>query len=325
MNNILRNKNQSLKAWSISIILCFFAISIFAFKFFYQKNLFVVSNQPLTESLPKVLGINTKFLAQTIPLDQQNFFEVKEDDLPKLAQIKARSFLVYELNSNRNILEKNISEKLPIASLTKLMTGLVAYEKLSFTAFDEIKNNLTNTKPSAGLKKGFQYKIEDIFNSMIIGSANDASQALAEMVEKNTNEKITNLMNSYAHKLNMNSTHFSNPAGFDSAYNFSTAEDLKILVSQTQKIFAFSSLGKRQFFKFADNKNNIYKINSTNKLLAKYPEISSIKTGYTENSLGSIIIKENIHGQDIIFIVLGSQNREADMEKLREIVFNSSK
>lgn len=322
MNQILTEIKHKYGAWLISVSLMFLAVFVFIFQFFPIFPEVTSHNTSDSSLTPKVLGISTqKFVASTSYFEP---LEIKIDDqIPELSTISAKSYLVFSLEDNSDILAKNPNLKLPIASLTKLMTGLVAYEKLSLTDYFEIKEPITNTKPSVGVKSGVKYKVEDLFNAMIIGSANDAGQSIAKIIETVTGARATELMNNTAKQLAMDDSHFSNPTGFDSVYNFSTAADLKKLVAKTQQIYAFNSLGKRGSYEFRDSNNLLYKISSTNKLLKKYPEISSIKTGYTENSLGSMIIKANIANKDFVIIVLGSQNREADIEKLFKILTQS--
>jgi serine-type D-Ala-D-Ala carboxypeptidase (penicillin-binding protein 5/6) len=313
------NKKQNFWAWPIScgiMVLIFFVLFFGIYLKQESKSEIAETNQNLK---PQILGVSTQISALANPQVEPVEIQLSDADLKNI-KISARSFLIFSLNKNKEIYSFNSEQKLPIASLTKLMTGLVAYEKLKFSDVSELRENFTKIKPTLNLKNNIKYKIEDLFNSMIIGSANDAGQALASIIEKNTGQNITDLMNQYAKSLSMQNTHFANPTGFDSAYNYSTANDIKKLVAYTQKLYAFTSLGKRQKYEFTDNSANQYRIFSTNKLLKKYSEISSIKTGYTDYALGSIIIKASLYGEDIVFIVLGSQDREADAEKLLNLV-----
>ncbi|HYV33880.1 MAG TPA: hypothetical protein VE973_03470, partial [Candidatus Limnocylindria bacterium] len=115
-----------------------------------------------------------------------------------------------------------------------------------------------------------------------------------------------------------NDSNFANPMGFDSQYNYSTAADLKKLITETEKVAAFTNLGRRTGYQFTSDDGKTYTVEATNTLLADHPEIEAIKTGYTKGAQGAMATKININGNEIIIIVLGSKDREGDTLKLEE-------
>ncbi len=244
-------------------------------------------------------------------------------DLPE--KIKAKSYLVFYLNSGEVISEKKSHSKLPIASLTKLMTGFVAYNALNFKEYAQVDPKyFWQVSPKLNLKANDSVLIQDLFDSMIIGSANDAAFALAQVYENSTEKNFVKQMNEQALALGMSNTSFSNPAGFDSLQNFSTASDLKILISNVFKIPAFKNLARKNSYSFSSKEGKSYIISATNKLLLKYQDILAIKTGYTKESLGSMAtVLETDMGQ-IVLIVLDSNQREKDTLLLRQLVLDSS-
>lgn len=238
-----------------------------------------------------------------------------------LDRVSADSFLIYDAATGSIIAERKPSEKMSVASLTKLMTGLLAYEYLDFSQSVTISGSLPALpNPKVKFLKGDTVRVEDIFNSMIVGSTNDSAYILAQEVAKVTGKNFVALMNEKAAALGMSRSHFNNPMGFDSQYNYSTAEDMRKLVDQTQKFSVFTNLSRTQSFSFSGSFGHAYQVLATNKLLAKYKDLEAIKTGYTENSQGAMVVKVTADNHEVIIILLSSQNRERDTLLLRDAV-----
>lgn len=301
--------------------------AVFTFASFYAVSKpYQKTAAPLNTAAPaqpKVLGaaISLRGADDTSKITLPDLVKIKEPDTGK---INARSWLVYDLDTGQTLSGKNEKLDLPIASLTKLITGLTAYDSINFGEQITIsKKDLFNVNPSLNFTEGETIKINSLFDSAIIGSANDAALALANHAGQAAGKPFVDLMNEKAQNLGMASTHFSNPMGFDSKYNFSSANDLRLAVSASQKLLLFANLGRRTSYSFQNSEGKTYKISATNKLLASHPEMEAIKTGFTENSKGSIIAKVNWKGRKIIFIVLSSENREMDMENLENEIISA--
>jgi D-alanyl-D-alanine carboxypeptidase (penicillin-binding protein 5/6) len=244
---------------------------------------------------------------------------------PDVSGVSAQSFLVFNLTSGETLLQKNPNLQLNIASLTKLMTALVVYNNLDLNkSFIVSPKDTLNVAPTLGLLAGDEVKALDVFNAMLIGSSNDAALALADFTVRDTDEDFPSLMNSYARVLGMQDSHFSNPMGFDSIYNYSTAEDLKALISVTEKLSVFTDLGRRPSYRFSGAKKTYY-TEATNKLIAGHPDIQAIKTGSTPAAGETMATKFNMGENDIIIIVLKSRDREGDTLKLKAAVQSSFK
>ena len=241
-----------------------------------------------------------------------------------LQNVTAKSFLVYDADSKIVLAEKGSTEKLAIASLTKLMTALIVYNTARLdevtTIFDRDR---VSESPVLGLQSGDQVKIGDLFNSMLIGSANDAALALSHWVERTSSSAFPILMNNTARQLGMFETNFSNPLGFDSQNNYSSAHDLALLVDATQRFTAFQLLGRSTSYEFTGLGGKHYSILATNKLIAADPELVAIKTGFTLEAQGTMITAATHNSHTIIIIVLGSSDRERDTLLLKHQVFEA--
>lgn len=268
---------------------------------------------------PAVLGLSDiRGLEQKIPE-------------PKLAvpfalnfsSVTAKSFLAYDEATGEILAERSPQEQVSIASLTKLLTALIAYENLDMDERVTIQNeDLIAVRPVVGLKPGEVIRVVDLINSMIVGSTNDAALALSNHVAKKLNTPFADLMNKKAKDLEMEQSHFSNPLGFDSWYNYSTAMDIKKLVSATQSKALFALAGRKTHYDFTDLEGRDYTIAATNKLIASHEDIEAIKTGLTPEAGGAMVVRAKKDGHSVILIVLGSSQREQDTLAIKEEVFS---
>jgi D-alanyl-D-alanine carboxypeptidase (penicillin-binding protein 5/6) len=267
---------------------------------------------------PEVLGASTQAPGLVRGADQSAAKTISQINNPDLSAVSAQSFLVFDLNSGQELLQKNPEQKLAIASLTKLMTALTAYNNLNLNQIFKISNQDTlDIAPDLGLIPGDEVKALDIFNSMLIGSCNDAALAMADFAFQSSGQSFVALMNSQAKLLGMSNSSFSNPMGFDSSENYSTAEDLKLLITATQQLSVFTDLGRRTGYEFAGADGKNYSTVATNTLIKDHPDIEAIKTGFTNEANGAMATKIAVGGHQIVILVLDSQNRESDTLKLK--------
>ena len=247
----------------------------------------------------------------------------REDLTPQqqtfIAELKlsAESALVKDKNSNVVLFEKNSREKLPIASLTKLMTALIAARELNPDAVITILPGDTRVSPyTANLEAGEKLLVRDLLKAMLISSANDAALALARAAG-GTVKNFVQEMNSEARSLRMTSTAFANPVGFDDPGHYSTAADLAILVEEVLRhpeLVEIASL-KEARISSIDGKIT-HRLLTTNKLMLKYKEILGLKTGYTTEAKGNLIVLAQEGPALLYFIVLNSDDREAETERV---------
>jgi D-alanyl-D-alanine carboxypeptidase len=298
--------------------------------FFYFAVIFILSGliwQGITHKpgnkqsnpsvVPQVLGASTQLrgdpneTASIRPLEKFEL-ELKPEDL------SAKSALVYDVTADNLVFAKNSRQKTFVASLTKLMTALVAYQNLDLSLTATTTEEFVNpVKPSLGLKPGESVRALDLFYAMLIGSANDAALGLSKIVEAQTQKPFVELMNETAATLGMGYSNFSNPLGFDSWANFSTAEDLLKLVLESRQYSAFRLYGKSPDYEFDSVQGRHFSVKATNRLPKKYPDISAVKTGQTPASDGSIISMVEIGEREFAVIILNSLSREKDLLTVR--------
>ncbi|MDD5606259.1 MAG: hypothetical protein PHN37_00090 [Candidatus Pacebacteria bacterium] len=251
--------------------------------------------------------------------------------------LSAQSAIVMEVDKKGNDIvhfEKGIKQKLPIASLTKLMTALVVFENpliypksmpitLSKKAVSQIDASRYIT-----LEEGKTFSLETLLNILLIESGNGAAQIIAETLGE---KEFINTMNFKAKELNMLDTFFVNPSGLDNRdnYNYSTVYDLAVLAQYIKKnypeIFHISS---KEIYHVFDINNEFYYFipENTNKLLFEIPEIIGGKTGWTPTAGQCLLVLFSHPHKDTYFIsvVLNSQNRFEDIKNIIQQIYNDN-
>lgn len=224
--------------------------------------------------------------------------------------IQARTAAVFDINGNKFLYSKNIREKLPIASLTKIMTAIIVLKNLGLDEVITISKKAVMTEGENGhLIIGEELTVRDLLYIMLVESSNDAAVALADTVNN-----FTDLMNQKIKELGLEDTHFVDPTGI-SKWNYSTAFDLAHLTKYSffNKPLIWQILGIKEI----EIRN--HQLINTNKLLGEIPEIVGGKTGFTEEAgecMLTMIKVPDKPGEYLIIIILGSENRELETKKL---------
>ena len=204
--------------------------------------------------------------------------------------IESNNAVLYNLNDNTIVYEKNKDKKVSIASLTKLMTALVAIEKidnlnekvrLEKSDYDKL---IKQDASKSSLKKDTQYTYMDLLYGLILESGADCANALARLTYGNENEFVK-AMNKKAKEIGMNNTSFANPIGLDDKNNYSTVEDVSILLRNDLKNDTLRQIITTLNYKLTDGT----KINHTIYDYMKHfkidmPYMEGGKTGYEIDS-----------------------------------------
>ena len=233
--------------------------------------------------------------------------------------VSAAAVLIKDVASGAIIYQKNPHSRLPIASLTKLMTAVVAVQNGQLD--DEVEISPTDLDVSAfriNFSPGEKLTVRDLLIAMLVASANDAALALSRYVSGRTDNFVKD-MNDEAAALGMHSTSFNNPIGFDHPDHFSTAADLDKLVAEFVHHPELLEIVKmKQAVVSTVSGRDSRRLNATNKLLEERPGVIGLKTGYTAEAKGSLIILMN--DPKYYSIVLDSADRERETNLLLDWV-----
>ncbi|MDE2040899.1 MAG: D-alanyl-D-alanine carboxypeptidase [Patescibacteria group bacterium] len=236
--------------------------------------------------------------------------------------ISAQSYLVGNVATGRIYLEKNDTEVLPVASMSKLITAFVATETLPpsqpVTITDAEMNTATDT---SHLAVGETFTASELLYPMLLNSSNVAAEALASTSDRT---KFLELMSSYAWEIGMPATFFADPSGV-SPRNISTAVDFfnlaKYLYSSRPDILAITRTVSQRVATTSEHLGHTF--DSIHPFVTD-PRFIGGKTGHTPEARDTMLTILNIGGQPIAFIVLSSEDRRADTDMLIEMYSKKS-
>lgn len=315
-----------MKKLKIIFILAIVPISFFVVKAVGQQKILNQKADVSQEIFQSVQKNRFTSADDNSELEAQNFISTSTGYLTNIfcgeeVALTARLALVRFLNNNNKIYELNVDSHWSIASITKLITAVVAEEKIDpekkIIFSDEI---FTGESDRADFKVGDTFKSKDLVKAMLMLSSNNAAEALAQSFSR---EDFINLMNEKTKELNLNETRFFDPTGL-SAKNQSTPNDIF-------KIINYLYQSHPEILKITAKKSDyILELNSKIKLFlsninqfAGQTDFIGGKTGFTDEAQGNLVTIFSVKKEPVAIIILGSQDRFGDTKKLLECVQNS--
>jgi D-alanyl-D-alanine carboxypeptidase (penicillin-binding protein 5/6) len=231
----------------------------------------------------------------------------------------AKSAIVVDGRNGEVMFAKRPGARREIASTTKLMTALLTLERAEpgevFTAADR---RPAPVESQIGLRRGERMKVADLFKALMLESANDAAETLAEGIS-GSQAAFVAAMNARARELGLRGTSYANPIGLDDPHNYSTARDLAELT--------FDLMGERRFARVVDMPSAQLRsgarprtVENRNALIGAYAFVNGVKTGHTTQA-GYVLIgsaRSGIGGR-VISVVMGEPSeagRDTDTLKL---------
>jgi D-alanyl-D-alanine carboxypeptidase len=237
--------------------------------------------------------------------------------------ITAKSAIILDRGSQVILFSKNPLLRFSMASTTKIMTALVA---LDYYKLDDILTIKTSNVAGSGLNfiPGEHFHFMDLMYAMLLPSANDAAQAIADNYPGGENAFVKK-MNEKAQSLNLTNTHYSDPIGLDDDGDYSTVVDMARLASYAVANTTFVDVTSTKYKTiYSNNFARKYPLTSTNDLLG-IDGVTGIKTGTTEGA-GEVLVTSVIkNGHEYIIVVMDSTNRFEDTSKLLNFIDSSVK
>ena len=241
-------------------------------------------------------------ITETELLEVSAAYESKPKILSKVA-------LVYDCTYKKILYEKNIYEKVPNASTTKVLTAIVAYEN------SKLDDQVIVSKRAAaiggsriGLISGEKISMQDLLMGLLLSSGNDAAIAIAEHVGGSV-ENFCEMMNEKAKKLGATSTNFTSPHGLANDNHYTSASDLLIFSEYLLNIDYLARIvdSKEAVIKIGNRAKNI---RTTNEMHSLYEEVFGVKTGFTNKAGRCLITSIKRDGRELIIIVLGADTKK---------------
>ncbi|AQS58952.1 D-alanyl-D-alanine carboxypeptidase family protein [Desulforamulus ferrireducens] len=257
-------------------------------------------------------------------------------------KIKASAACLMDVATGQIYYQKEGSKRREPASLTKVMTGILAIEN------GDLKDIVTVKKRAAavsmgqdiGLNTGDRLTLEDLLKAALMYSANDSTVAIGEHIA-DSHDLFVQMMNDKAKTLGMLNTHFANTNGFHHPNHYTTANDLAILTAYALRNETFAKLvatkeatitwQPKSEAKVASKENEPEtlkqrNIRNTNRLLfSDYEGINGVKTGTTPRAGNCLIASATRDGRQLVVVILNSNNRWQDATKLLDYGFNQVK
>jgi D-alanyl-D-alanine carboxypeptidase (penicillin-binding protein 5/6) len=245
--------------------------------------------------------------------------------IPAPPQLAAKSYVLLDAASGNVLVENNSDQRLPPASLTKLMTAYIATLEIRKGKIGEqdlvpVSEHAWRTGGAASggstmfLPLNSQVKVDDLLHGIIIQSGNDASIALAEYIA-GTEDGFADMMNETAERLGMQNSHFMNATGLPDPDHYSSAHDMAILaraiINEDPAHYAIYS--KKEFYW-----NNI-KQGNRNLLLWRDKTVDGLKTGHTQEAgfcLVSSAVRDGARMITAVFGTVSESARAAETQKL---------
>ena len=243
----------------------------------------------------------------------------------------AKSAIMIEASTGTILYEKNKDDKLPMASMTKMMTLLLIMEEIESgnLKWNEMITTSEHAASMGGsqifLEVGEKMSVEDLVKGICIASGNDASVAMAERIG-GTEEKFVSMMNKKAKELGLSNTHFENACGLDSDNHYSSANDMSIIAKELvkhKKILEFS--GTYEDYLRKNTEKSFWLVN-TNKLVRYYQGVDGLKTGYTKNAGYCITTTAERGNMRMITVVMGEPSsaiRNSETTTMLDYGFNT--
>ncbi len=232
----------------------------------------------------------------------------------------AKAYLVRV--QNRDIWSASDEERLPPASLTKLMTAILVLE--NYRPDDVVtisKEAAAEPKSKIGLHAGDHMHVEDLLAATLIHSANDACHALADWRDGDE-AKFVVRMNKRAHELGLKNTHFVNACGLDAPDHYSTARDIAALANIAMDNPTFARLARKQTMvvRTVDGRRR-FAFNTTNALVGHYPGMMGGKTGFTNGAGPCLVAMAERNGVRVMLVLLNSHNRWWNASGMLDLAF----
>lgn len=295
------------------ILLIIFFICIFsavAFIFFTKTD-----NQKI-EVISPIPGFLTRIINnQALSL---NLWLPKIDgNKNKSLQISAKSALIYDLTTNKTLYSKNPKEKMPMASLTKIMTAIIALENRKKDDKYLVKEKDLVGEDSMGLSENEVLNLDELLYGLVLHSGNDAAEVIADNY-KGGRESFIKAMNDKADSLGLADTKFNDPSGLaGDGEQYSTAYDLLVMTNYALSFPTFAKVVQTFDFNIPKTPtHNEYILENETNLLTSYPGVKGVKTGYTDEAGLCLVTYLEYDGHKIIGVILNSENRIDDMKRL---------
>ncbi len=275
----------------------------------------------LSSPLPFSLSLNQNPTVSTLDL----WNPTKAHGESASLDLTAKSAIAYDLTTNQVLLDKNPTEKLPMASLTKVMTAIIALEHPLPSNQYLVKSSYLVGNDSMGLDVGEVLTLNDLLYGLVLHSGNDAAETLAGNFPGGKTAFIK-AMNDKAQALGLSNTHFTNPTGLEGDGNqYTTAYDLLVITRYALENFPIFDqvISTFDYTIPSTSTHKEYDLENETNLLTSYPGVVGVKDGYTDEAGLCLDTYLDYKDHKIIAIILGSDDRRGEMKEILDYSLES--
>ncbi|HSD98567.1 MAG TPA: D-alanyl-D-alanine carboxypeptidase family protein [Patescibacteria group bacterium] len=241
-----------------------------------------------------------------------------DTNMQQMPTLSAKSALVYDITDNTTLFAKDATQRLPMASLTKIMTAIVSLEHPQNPDAYTVSQKALVGEDSMGLTTGEVLTLSDLLYGLILNSGNDAAETLAANFPGGR-DKFIAAMNEKTATLGLSDTHFTNPTGLQGdGDQYTTSRDLLIMTRYALLHFPLFRQVAATFDNTipATNTHKAFYMENETNLISSYPGVKGVKTGYTPEAGLCLVTYLDYGGHHIIGVVLDSESRRDDMKEL---------
>lgn len=261
-------------------------------------------------------------LISLVCVPNKNAFALTGEDL--FSNFTSDSYVILEPNSKTILYGKNAEQKMPVASICKLMTTLITLEKIEKGELllddkiivSEYASSVEGSQ--AFLDAGSEYSVKDLLKSVIVASANDSAVVLAEAIG-GSEDNFTILMNKRAKELGMKNTLYSNSTGLNKANQYSTAIDTAILLNEVSKFGIYKEDCGIWMDYLTHPSGRKTELVNTNRLIKYYNNCYCGKTGFTDEAGYCLSAKAEKNGMNLIAVALGCETSADRFKECMEL------
>jgi len=257
------------------------------------------------------------------------FAEEKKAQTQELAE-EAKSAVLIERDTGAVLYDKNSHEPLPPASMTKIMTMVLILEAIDEGKLDWKEKIRTSEKAASMggsqifLEPGEEMTVEEMLRGIAIGSANDASVAMAERIA-GSEEEFVNMMNTKVKELGLKNTTFKNATGLPAEGHVSSAYDMAMIGKELLKHKEITRFTGMYESYLRENTEKKFWLVNTNRLVKFYPGVDGLKTGFTNEAKYCLTATAEKNDMRVIAVVFGAstpKTRNAQVTKMLDYAFN---
>ncbi|MCG6656384.1 D-alanyl-D-alanine carboxypeptidase [Halomonas campisalis] len=270
---------------------------------------------------PRLLPVMLLSLVLAVPQALAQGVPTPQTMIPAPPQIAAKSWFLMDADSGRVLVEHNADERLPPASLTKLMTAYLVERELDRgnISMDDMVRVSENAWRTGGSKMFIEVdtevSIRDLLYGIIISSGNDASVAVAEHLAGGE-APFADLMNQHATRLGLHNTNFTNATGLPHPEQYSSARDMALLsryiINDYPEHYAVYA---EKYFTYSDIRQP-----NRNRLLWRDPTVDGLKTGWTTEAGYGLVASAKRDDMRLISVVMGTSSEEARAQETQKLL-----